>query len=141
MIHWDRDNECDDFSRDRNDNIVTYFWPKLMAVKQSLIQTANIKTDDAKNSKVNDVEMGSITNKLLEEEICYIKAKLCSGEGDQDENQKKILEKALQDQEAKFDKPKITALNGICARLTDIVLSLHRVQEMKNRMNQICTEE
>ena len=112
-----------------------------MAVKQSLIQTANIKTDDAKNSKVNDLEMGSITNQLLEEEICYIKAKLCSGEGDQDENQRKILEKALRGQEAKFDKPKITALNVICARLTDIVLSLHRVQEMKNRMSQICTEE
>ena len=89
LIHWDEKNQCDDFSRDRNDNIVTYFWPKLMSVKQSLSQTINTKKDQTKYgtatfSKDNDVEIGTSiltnTNNLLEEELLYIKAKLCSGE-------------------------------------------------------------
>lgn len=111
-----------------------------MAVKQSFIQVANIKPDGTRGTKEQDVEMGSMTNQLLEEEIKYIKAQLCSGENDQDDNQKKVLANALKDNEAKFDKSKITELNRIVGSLVDIVLSLHRVQEMKNRLSQLCID-
>ena len=152
LIYWDEKNQCDDFSRDRNDNIVTYFWPKLMSVKQSLSQIVNTKTDQTKYgtatfSKDNDIEMGTSilpsSNNLLEEELLYIKAKLCSGEDPDnlDENQKKILTDALQKQTSNFNENKVIVLNRICGELTNIVLSLHRVQEMKNRFSQICDTE
>ena len=120
-----------------------------MSVKQSLVQIANIKTDQtkygtAKYSKDNDVEMGmSITNNFLEEELKYIKLKLCSGEDeeDQDEDQKKILADTLAEQISKFDDDKVKSLNIILSELTSIVLSLHRVQGMKKLLPQICISE
>ena len=115
-----------------------------MALKQNLIQVANINVERKNPSTEKDIEMGtSLTNELLQDELIYIKAKLCSGEDieDQTENQKNMLTQALKNSESIFDQSKIIALNRICGGLTDMVLSLHRVQEMKNRMNQICSEE
>ena len=141
LIYWNEKNECDDITRDRNDNIVSVFWPKLMTLKQNLLQIADIKVEKNPSTE-KDVEMcTSMTNELLEDELTYIKAKLCSGEDDQTENQKNMLTQALKNSEYIFDQSKIIALNRICGGLTDMVLSLHRVQEMKNRMNQICTED
>ena len=77
--------------------------------------------------KTYDYPIGDI----LEKEIWYIKAKLCSG----DEDQSPELEDALR--RYSFNEKKLMSLNRLCARIADLVLSLLRVHEMNRQINKV----
>ena len=37
LIYWDNDNQCDDKSRDRRDNIISHYWPLIIDIKKDLL--------------------------------------------------------------------------------------------------------
>ena len=75
------------------------------------------------------------TSNLLEKEIWYIKAKICSGDVDQTPELQNALNKY------RFNDTKLRELNRICAKTKDLVYSLLRVKEMNKRINLICAME
>jgi hypothetical protein len=72
---------------------------------------------------------------ILEKEIWYMKAKICSGDVDQSPELQNALSKYS------FNDRKLRVLNRICAITKDLVYSLLRVREMNKRIIIICGME
>ena len=85
-----------------------------------------------KSSNDSDIPMLDLTSDaILEKELWYIKAKLCSG----DEQQSQQLQDALK--KYTFSEKRVVAMNRICGEINNVVLSLHRVREMQNLLNKM----
>lgn len=114
LIYWDEENQCDDSTRDRTDNISNHYWPLLMNAKDRL------RTFLSDGSEI-------------EQEGLYIAAKLCAGEDEQSEELAQAMNKY------RFEDAKVIELNRSCADIVGIVLSLLRTQEMKARFRSVGT--
>ena len=83
-----------------------------------------------KTKKPNVHRLASLDrSQILETEVFYIKAKLCSGDTDQSTELQEALKKYS------FEDEKLKELNRIVARASDVAMSLLRVQEMKDFLN------
>ena len=199
LIYWNDDNQCDDKTRDRKDNIISHYFPLIIDIKKDLLRMHDVNTskeqtkeegiplvsqssnaEDAKTSKEETKEEGITLvsqssntegaktddkehsshptvnvqdekekrgcwsffckNKkvrpppeksVLDKEIWYMKAKICSGDSEQTTELQEAVKKYS------FEESKLTELNRTCAKTNNVVLSLLRVQEMTTRMNTI----
>ena len=203
LVYWNDDNQCDDKTRDRKDNIISHYFPLIIDIKKDLLRmhdantskeetkeegiplvtqssnTEGAKTDansskedtkeegiplvtqssNAEDAKTDDKEISSHPavnvqgekekrgcwsffckgkkvrpppeKSVLDKEIWYMKAKICSGDSEQTTELQEAVKKYS------FEESKLTELNRTCAKTNNVVLSLLRVQEMTTRMNTI----
>ena len=114
LIYWDEKNACKGSNRDYTDNIANVFWPRIMEVKEALMN-------------IQEQELDIQTN--------WISASLCDGEDEKSEELKIVLENSNINE---ADKKKCLQIR---AKVEDMVHSLLRVKEMTSRMNEIFDEE
>jgi hypothetical protein len=172
LIYWDEDHQCDDTTRDRKDNIISHYFPRLIDIKNDLIllhdqNVSEASTQFRTTGLVDPLNPLSVRNlsaehiastntdttccwpfcsgsaksivipqsNILEKEIWYMKAKICSGDEDQSPELQNALNKYT------FNDRKVIVINRICAKTKDLVYSLLRVREMNKRINLICVME
>ena len=114
IVYWDDDHQCRNANRNTRDNVSNVFLPQLMEVKKSMIKLK--KTDDDGDEE-------------FERQVNWIQARLCGGEDEQTDELKKILE----DDKTMSSTSHKNAIQ-IRGQVENIVLALHRVQDMKSRM-------
>ena len=134
MIYWNKEHQCDDKTRDKTDNIITLYWPKLMKIKKDLMKLTEIQPALSDCTPLVEVDRQG----LLFDESWYIEARLCSGEEEKDWSPE--LKDAVKKMQDMFEKAKRDSLDQIFNEVMEVVLSLHRVREMQNRMPEFMSD-
>jgi len=108
-IHWTEEDRCD-AKTCRKDDLADFFWPKLMKVRKGV-----------KEAK--------------EEELDYLRAKLCANSEEVPKNLALVME------EAKVSEEKKTKTHQIAADINNIVIVLLRMEQMQKKLPEIMLQK
>merc|ERR1719228_2684190 len=108
-IHWTEEDRCD-AKTCRKDDLADFFWPKLMKVRKQV-----------KEAK--------------EEELDYLRAKLCANSEEVAKNLALVLE------ESKVSEEKKKKTHQIAADINNIVIVLLRMEQMQKRLPEIMLQK
>merc|ERR1719460_2152996 len=104
-IFWTEKDRCD-AKTCRKDDLADFFWPKLMKVRKQV-------------------------NEAQEEELDYLRAKLCANSEEVAKNLALVME------ESKVSEEKKTKTHQIAANINNIVIVLLRMEQMQKKLPEI----